>query len=279
MTADASSSTATRVVLSGATGWAGSALARGIAAQADLRLVAAVGKRSAGRRLGELLDAPSIDAAVHASAADALAAAGGCDVYVEYAKPADIGALKANLRDALAGGAHVVIGSSGLGDADFAELDAAARAADRGVLACGNFALTAVLLQRFAEVAARYIPSFEILDFAKDSKPDAPSGTGRELAARLGRVRRPALGVPLDQVNGPREVRGATVGGVQVHAVRLPGFVLGIEAVFGMRDQRLHLRHEAGGSAEPYVDGALLAIRKVRTVRGVVRGLDQVMDW
>jgi 4-hydroxy-tetrahydrodipicolinate reductase len=73
-------------------------------------------------------------------------------------------------------------------------------------------------------------------------------------------------------------VRGAEVNGVQVHAVRVPGFVLGIEVVFGTRDQRLHLRHEAGASAEPYVDGALLAIRKVGTQVGVVRGLDRVMD-
>lgn len=146
------------------------------------------------------------------------------------------------------------------------------------MLACGNFALTAVLLQRFAEIAARYIPHFELIDYAKDSKPDAPSGTGRELALRLGNVRQPALGVPLDKVNGPDGVRGATVNGVQVHAVRVPGFVLGIEAIFGMRDQRLHLRHEAGSSAESYVDGALLAIRKVAEHIGVLRGLDKVME-
>jgi hypothetical protein len=63
--------------------------------------------------------------------------------------------------------------------------------------------LTAVLLQRFAELAAAHVPNFEILDFAKDTKPDAPSGTGRELALRLGNVGRPNVGVPLDQVNGP----------------------------------------------------------------------------
>ena len=134
------------------------------------------------------------------------------------------------------------------------------------------------VLQRFAELAARYIPHFELIDYAKDSKPDAPSGTGRELALRLGNVRQPALGVPLDKVNGPGGVRGATVNGVQVHAVRVPGFVLGIEAIFGMKDQRLHLRHEAGSSAEPYVDGALLAIRKVAGHIGVLRGLDKVME-
>jgi 4-hydroxy-tetrahydrodipicolinate reductase len=64
-----------------------------------------------------------------------------------------------------------------------------------------------------------------------------------------------------------------------VHSVRLPGYVIGVEAVFGAPGQRLHLAHHAGPSAEPYVDGALLAIRKVATVEGVRRGLDAVMSW
>ena len=266
-----------KVILAGATGWAGSALARGIARQPDLQLVGAVGHRTAGKPLAELLNEPALQCVVSATAAQALAQS-PCDVYVEYSKPKDVALVKANVLAALAAGAHVVVAASGLSDADYAEIDAAAQAAQRGVLACGNFALTAVLLQKFAEMAARYIPNFEIIDFAKDSKPDAPSGTGRELASRLAKVRQPAIGVPLDQVNGPPGVRGATVNGVQVHAVRLPGFVIGIEAIFGMHDQRLHIRHEAGSGAEPYVDGALLAIRKVGTKVGVVRGLDQVMD-
>lgn len=267
-----------RIILSGASGWAGTALARGIARQDDMQLAGAVGRRSAGRPLDEALGISGLSGTIAATASDALAQAKGCDVYVEYSKPHDIATVQSNILTALAAGAHVVVGSSGLGDDDYARIDAAARSAGRGVLACGNFALTAVLLQRFAEMAARYIPNFELVDYAKDSKPDAPSGTGRELALRLGNVRQPALGVPLDEVNGPDSVRGATVNGVQVHAVRVPGFVLGIEAIFGMKDQRLHLRHEAGSSAEPYVDGALLAIRKVAGHIGVLRGLDKVME-
>jgi 4-hydroxy-tetrahydrodipicolinate reductase len=273
----ATASSPLRILLSGATGWAGSTLARGIGRQPDLRLVGAVGPRHAGQRLDDLLDGPGLDCVVSPSTPVALAQA-ACDVYVEYAKPHDVQVVKANILAALEHGAHVVVASSGLSDADYAEIEHFARARQRGVLACGNFALTAVLLQRFAEMAARLIPHFEVLDFAKDSKPDAPSGTGRELALRLGRVRQPEIGVPLDEVNGPPGVRGATVNGVQVHALRLPGYVLGIEVVFGMKDQRLHIRHEAGGSAEPYVDGALLAIRRVHTLTGVARGLDAVMD-
>lgn len=263
-----------RVILAGATGWAGSAVARGIARSNDLELVAAVARSAAGRTLGAALDEPALATPVHATATTALATP--CDVFVEFTKP---DGAKANVLAALEAGAHVVVGTSGLSDEDYAEIDAVARRAGRGVLACGNFALTVVLLQRFAEIAARYLDHFEIIDYAHEDKPDAPSGTARELAYRLGQVKAPHPGVPLDRVRGPREARGATLNGVQVHSVRLPGYVIGVETVFGAPGLRLHLAHHAGSSAEPYVDGTLLAIRKVATLTGVHRGLDAVMTW
>jgi 4-hydroxy-tetrahydrodipicolinate reductase len=171
-----------------------------------------------------------------------------------------------------------VVGASGLTDEDLADIDLVARRLRRGVLACGNFALTVALLQKFAEVAARYIPQWEIIDYAQDDKVDAPSGTVRELAARLSRVRTSEPTVPVERTVGLREARGATLLSSQVHSLRLPGYVIGAEVIFGMPDQRLTIRHDAGSSALPYVDGALLAIRKVSTVVGVHRGLDAVVD-
>ncbi|HXE77244.1 MAG TPA: dihydrodipicolinate reductase C-terminal domain-containing protein, partial [Rhodanobacter sp.] len=168
---------------------------------------------------------------------------------------------------------------SGLSDADYAVIDGAARERGLGVLACGNFALTAVLLIKFAEMAAKLIPQWELIDYASATKPDAPSGTVRELATRLGRVRQPQLQVPLEETVGLRETRGGTLAGSQVHALRLPGFVIGAEAIFGLPDQTLRLRHDAGSSAQPYVDGALLAIRKVPGLLGLRRGLDTVIEW
>jgi 4-hydroxy-tetrahydrodipicolinate reductase len=265
-----------RVCLAGATGWAGSELARGIARSApDLQLVAAVARRSAGRPLGDVLDEPALDTPIYATATEALAAH-ACDVFVEYTKP---DSARANVLTALAHGAHVVVGTSGITEDDYRTIDAEARERQRGVLAVGNFALTVVLLQRFAETAARLIPQWEIIDYAHDDKIDAPSGTARELAARLERIRPPALTVPVDQTVGERSARGATVGGSQVHSVRLPGFVISAEIVFGMPDQKLTIRHDAGSSAQPYVDGALLAIRRVSNLIGVHRGLDTVIDF
>ena len=262
-----------KVCLAGATGWAGSALARGIADTDDLTLVAAVSRKYAGRDLGDALHEASLSCPVYASAAEALV--NPCDVFVEYTRP-DL--AKTNILTALEFGAHVVVGTSGLTDSDFAEIDVNARKRNRGVLACGNFALTVVLLQKFAEAAARLIPQWEIIDYAHDDKIDAPSGTARELATRLGKVRHPEPTIPVAHTVGPRDARGATLSGTQVHSLRLPGYVISAEVIFGMPDQRLTLRHDSGGSARPYVDGALLAIRKVATLVGVHRGLDSVLD-
>lgn len=264
---------AIRVCLAGATGWAGSALARAIAQTDDIVLSAAMSRRAAGQSLADVLGEPRLTCPVYATAAEALTQP--CDVLFENTRP-DV--AKVNVLTALQHGCHVVIGTSGLSDDDYRKIDAVATAQQRGVLAAGNFALTAVLLQRFASIAARYIEQWEIIDYARDSKPDAPSGTARELAARLGQIRSSHLSVPLEQTQGIPVTRGARLNGMQVHSVRLPGYTIGLEIIFGMPDQRLSIRHDAGASAEPYVAGALLAIRRVGKLVGLHRGLDSVLE-
>jgi 4-hydroxy-tetrahydrodipicolinate reductase len=263
-----------RITLAGATGWAGSALARAIAKSDDMTLVSAVSRSHAGKNLRDVLNEPLLDCPVYASAGEALAAH-PCDVFFEFTKP-DV--AKSNVLTALQHGAHVVIGTSGLTDEDFAEIASAADKRQRAVLAVGNFALTVVLLQKFAEMAAKYIPQWEIIDYAHDDKKDAPSGTARELAYRLSKIRPSELTVPLEQTQGVVETRGARLTGSQVHSLRLPGYTISAEIIFGMPDQKLTIRHDSGTSAQPYVDGALLAIRKVNTFTGLRRGLDHILE-
>jgi 4-hydroxy-tetrahydrodipicolinate reductase len=263
-----------KVCLAGATGWAGSSLAAAIHAAEDMELVGAVSRRRAGLSLGEALNINDLGLIVSDSVEKALATT--CDVFVEYTKP---DAARAHILQALEAGANVVVGTSGLTDEDYAEIDGIAQSAGRGVLAVGNFALTVVLLQKFAEIAAAHIPHWEIIDYAHSGKIDAPSGTVRELSHRLGRIRASTLDVPIAETRGERAARGARLNGSQVHAIRLPGHVIGAEVIFGMPDQKLVIRHEAGASSQPYVDGALLAIRKVGTFSGLKRGLDSIMDF
>ena len=130
-----------RICLAGATGWAGSALARGIAQTDDLLLVAAVSRTHAGKVLGDVLAEPRLSCPVYATVQEALNNH-TCDVYFDYTKP-DV--AKTNSLAALQHGAHVVIGTSGLTDSDYADLAQAAEQSQLGVLAVGNFAITVVL--------------------------------------------------------------------------------------------------------------------------------------
>jgi 4-hydroxy-tetrahydrodipicolinate reductase len=259
------------VCIAGATGWTGRALVRGVLEAPDLALGAAVSRSAGGRDLGEALGGETLGVPVHASVAEAL---DGVDVLVDFTSAT---AVKPNALAAIDAGVAVVIGTSGLTADDFRELDAAAREHSVGVVASGNFSLTAAMCQAAALLAARHLPQWEVIDYASATKPDVPSGTARELAERLGAVRRPAIGRPVDELHGPREARGADVDGTQVHSVRLPSFVVSTEVVFGLPDERLTIRHDAGATPEPYVAGTLIAVRKAPALVGLTRGLDTLL--
>jgi 4-hydroxy-tetrahydrodipicolinate reductase len=248
------------ICIAGATGWTGSALVEAVAGADDLELRSAVARSAAG---GEIAGAP-----VYASVAEAL---DGVDVLIDYTSHEIV---KANVLAAVERGVAAVIGTSGLTADDFAEIDAAARRREVGVIAAGNFSLTAAMMQAAALLAARHLPSWEVIDYASAGKPDAPSGTARELAERLGtsRTERPA-----SETAGAPEARGATVAGTQVHSLRLPSFTVSTEVIFGLPDERLSIRHDAGSSAAPYVAGTLLAVRAAPATTGLVRGLDTLV--
>jgi 4-hydroxy-tetrahydrodipicolinate reductase len=259
------------VCIAGATGWTGRALVPAVLEAPDLTLRAGVARSAAGQDLGEALGGEALGVPVHASVGQALE---GVDVLIDYTSAT---AVKANTMAAIDAGVAVVVGSSGLTAADFAEIDAAARARSIGVVASGNFSLTAAMCQAAALLAARHLPQWEVIDYASATKPDVPSGTARELAERLGQVRRPELGYPIEDLHGPQEARGATVAGAQVHSVRLPSFVVSTEVVFGLTDERLTIRHDAGSTPDPYVAGTLIAVRAVPGLVGLVRGLDTLL--
>ena len=248
-----------RVCVAGVTGWTGRAVAEAVEAATDLELVAGVARS---------------DPASFSSVAEALDAV-AADVLVDYTHAS---VVKENVLAAIERGVGVVIGSSGMSAADYAEVEARAQENRVGVIAAGNFSLTAALLLRFAGEAARHLEAWEVIDYASAEKQDAPSGTAREPAERLESGRAPALAVPLDETHGPRETRGATVAGTQVHSLRLPSFTVSTEVVFAADGERLSIRHDAGESAAPYVAGTLRAIRAVPGLVGLTRGLDRLLS-
>jgi 4-hydroxy-tetrahydrodipicolinate reductase len=261
------------VCIAGATGWVGKPLCQAVSATDDLCLVGAVSRTHAGQSLKDVPGESDLDLTISGSVAEALETP--TDVLVDYTSAE---AVKANVLTAISKGVHVVIGSSGLTDKDYAEINRAALDHKVGVIAAGNFAITAVLLQRFACEAAKYLSQWEIIDYASDTKKDAPSGTTRELAFRLSEVREHEATIPISETIGEKDSRGTTLSGSQIHSVRLPGYVISAEVIFGANNERLSIRHDAGSGAEPYIQGTLLAIRKVSNHVGLIRGLDKVMD-
>jgi 4-hydroxy-tetrahydrodipicolinate reductase len=249
----------TCVCVAGITGWAGRAVAEAVRKTEDLDLVAGVSRA---------------DADAYSSVAEALDST-PVEVLVDYTHASIV---KDNVVKAIERGVNVVVGSSGLSADDFDEIDALARTHGVGVIAAGNFSLTAALLLRASADAARHLRAWEIIDYASATKPDAPSGTARELAERLSEVRSPALDVPVEDVVGSPEARGASVAGSQVHSLRQPSFVVSTEVVFAAAGERLSIRHDAGETPAPYVAGTLLAIRAVMGRTGLTRGLDQLLE-
>jgi 4-hydroxy-tetrahydrodipicolinate reductase len=221
--------------------------------------------------VGVALGGEPVGVEVRSHVADALE---DVDVLIDYTSHLTV---MDNTMTAIEHGVAVVIGTSGLTGGQFTQIDAAARDAGVGVIAAGNFSLTAALAQAAALLVAPYLPHREIIDYASDRKRDAPSGTARELAERLGASPPAPPAVPVAETAGRPDARGATIGGTQVHSLRLPSFVVSTEVVFALPDERLTIRHDAGGSPTPYVAGALLAVRAAPGRAGLVRGLDTLL--
>ncbi len=261
-----------QLCVAGVSGKTGGEVARAILASKEFDLTGAIARRSAGRDAGELLGMPTKGVLVAATLEEALVRP--ADVLVDFTAPDSV---KQRTLDALARGVRVVIGTSGLTAADFLDIERAAVEKRLGVIAAGNFSITAALAKHFALIAAKHLPSWEVIDYAKAEKVDAPSGTVRELAEALGEVAQNKVAIPVEQTHGEKATRGATINGTQVHSIRLPGFVIAFETIFGLPHERLTIRHDAGASSAPYVHGALLAVRRVMQVTGLVRGLDRLL--
>jgi 4-hydroxy-tetrahydrodipicolinate reductase len=174
----------------------------------------------------------------------------GVDAAVDFTQP---DAAAGNVRAALEQGVPAVVGTSGIGEAELVELDALALDRSLQLLVVPNFAIGAVLMMRFAEAAAKYLPRTEIVELHHESKQDAPSGTARATAERL-------------------------PGEPPIHSVRLPGLVAHQEVLLGGDGQLLTIRHDTF-SREAFVPGVLLALEKLTTLPpGLTIGLERLLD-
>ncbi len=257
-----------RVGVIGAGGRLGTVACQALAAADGIDLVAAVQPSAAGQDLGDVV---GVGAGIEVGG-DVAALAGAVDVAVEVTRPPNGARHAAQLLDL---GIHAVVGTSGVTDDEVAELRDRAADAACNVLVVPNFALGAVLLQQFAEQAARHLPHVEVVELHHDGKADAPSGTALATAGRIADARASAP-TPVGGDDEHPGARGFTHRGVPVHAVRLPGLVAHQEVLFGGTGELLTLRHDSM-SRDSFAAGIVLAVRGVAGLEGVTVGLDALL--
>jgi 4-hydroxy-tetrahydrodipicolinate reductase len=245
-----------RVGVVGAAGRMGRQACRAIAADAELQLVAAVDPSHAGS---------VVEGIELADEMGALAAA-GVEVAVEFTHGA---AAAENIAWCIGHEIHVVSGTTG-----FEPDPSWADQRDVGVFIAPNFAIGAVLMQRFAAQAVPHLPDAEIIELHHADKPDAPSGTAMATARRMAAARdgrRAERGE--ERVSG---ARGADVDGIHVHSVRLPGLVAHQEVILGGQGQTLRIRHDSSDLTS-FMPGLLMAVKAVASRPGLTVGLDALL--
>jgi 4-hydroxy-tetrahydrodipicolinate reductase len=247
------------VVVAGARGKMGSEVVSAVTRETDLRLV---GEVDAGDSLENALVSASPDA------------------YVDFTLP---DAVFANVEIALRNRVVPIVGTTGLGGAQLDQIRAWCKEYETGALIAPNFAIGAILLMRFSEVAAKYMPDVEIIEMHHERKLDAPSGTAIKTAEMIARGRGSVARTPMptntvETVAGARGGSGA--GEVPVHSVRLPGFVASEMVIFGGVGQTLTIRHDSI-DRKSFMPGVVLALRAVPQLKAnggeLVYGLENLI--
>ncbi|MDF1595613.1 MAG: 4-hydroxy-tetrahydrodipicolinate reductase [Acidimicrobiia bacterium] len=246
-----------KVAVSGAAGRMGS-------------LVAAAVREADDLDLGWLFD-PSADRGdgVSADPEDVR----GADVVVEFTMP---GVVMANLERWRQMGIHAVVGTSGFTEARIDEVRRAWGSGPPNCLIAPNFSVGAVLMMRFAELAAPHFAAAEVIELHHDRKADAPSGTAVNTAARIAAAN-PTQRRKVESEELITGARGATVEGVPVHGIRLPGLLAHQEVLLGNDGELLTIRHDTTDRAS-FLTGVLLAVRHVASLPGVTVGIEGLLD-
>lgn len=261
-----------RVGVVGAHGRMGQLVCRAVADDPDLTLSAAIDRSRHGESIGRMIGHPELDILV-SDEHDALLQA-EVEVAVDFTHPDVVGD---NVQWCVDHAMHVVVGTTGLGDDALAAIARTLELenGESNVIVAPNFALGAVLMERFSGIAARVFPAMEIVELHHDQKADAPSGTALHTARRLQEERAARYeGPSSESVAG---ARGGNLDGIRIHSVRLPGLVAHQEVIFGGQGQTLTIRHDATDRSS-FMPGVLLAVKAVSTRPGLTVGLEPLLD-
>lgn len=242
-----------RVGVLGAKGKVGATMVAGVEAADDLTFTTGI---DAGDALSQLVDTDT-------------------ETVIDFTHPS---VVMNNLKFLIDNGIHAVVGTTGFTDERLAQVeDWLSAKSDVSVLIAPNFAIGAVLSMHFAQQAAKYFESVEVIELHHPHKADAPSGTAARTAKLIAEARKGMPPNPDATTTGLDGARGADVDGIPVHSVRLAGLVAHQEVLFGTAGETLTIRHDSIDRSS-FVPGVLLAVRKIREFPGLTIGIEPLLD-
>jgi 4-hydroxy-tetrahydrodipicolinate reductase len=263
-----------RVGVIGAYGKMGREVARAVMEDPETVLVAAVDQQGVGESVGSLVG--HAEEKVRISDELAILSDAATEVAVDFTHPKEV---MDNIRWCVRNAINVVVGTTGITPADLDEVRQLIEEEghESNVFIAPNFAIGAVLMMRFAEIASTFLPDVEIIELHHDQKADAPSGTALKTAETVIRNRGEAVRRSRPSEESIPGVRGGEVDGIRIHSVRLPGLVAHQEVLLGGPGQTLTIRHDSYDRAS-FMPGVLTAIKEISHHPGLTYGLEEILD-
>lgn len=254
-----------KVLVNGALGKMGKEVINAVADCNETELVGAVDIMSNGQKVEEISITNDLLDTIKKTSPD---------VVVDFTQPS---AIFENAKICLNNKTSVVIGTTGMNDEQIKELEKLSKQNSSGCLIAPNFSTGAVLMMKFAKIAAEYFNNAEIIELHHNQKKDAPSGTAIKTAQLMAEANFDFTNGNCPETETIEGARGAsTIGNIHIHSVRMPGFMASQEVIFGSMGQTLKIRHDST-DRKCYMPGVLLAIKHTAKNKDFIYGLDKIM--
>ncbi|WP_071459951.1 4-hydroxy-tetrahydrodipicolinate reductase [Bacillus massilinigeriensis] len=262
-----------KIAVAGPRGRMGSEAVKMVLNTENFELVAAIDHREGWKTIGEIEGMPPSQAPVYTEMAVCLTKEQP-DVLIDLTTPE---AGMDHARTALQHGVRPVVGTTGFTQEDLAELEEICQIRELGCIIAPNFAVGAILMMKFSQLAARYFPAVEIIELHHDKKLDAPSGTAVKTAQMIAQTREAMKQGHPDEKETMGGARGADFEGMRIHSVRLPGLVAHQQVMFGADGQTLTISHDSYNRAS-FMSGVKLAVDTVVKLDSFVYGLENILE-
>jgi 4-hydroxy-tetrahydrodipicolinate reductase len=239
----------------------------------NLELTGALDLHNLGKDIGSLLGLKNLNIPVTAPTAENLLQLKP-EVIVDFTTPL---VVMGNIELALRCNIRPIVGTTGITQVDLNRINRWVEDCGLSALIAPNFAIGAVLMMKFASIAAQYLPQAEIIELHHDQKIDAPSGTSLKTAEMIAanRLLDPPKKEDLQKLAG---VRGGVQNGVHIHSLRLSGLVAHQEVIFGGEGQTLTIRHDSY-DRKSFMPGIIMAVKKITSLKGLYYGLETILDF